>query len=647
MKTTNSLERAAVVIGAALLSACTGSPVAPAAGPGLLGARAVARSGALADPRGSTPNGGKSWVLRSASTCGYNGKLPPCGLLYVTNYRANDVIIYQNDQVVGELTGLKGPDGICTDRRGNVWIVNNLGQNLVEYGHGGTTPLKTLGDPGYYPLGCAVNPRTGALVVTNIFSTASGSGNVAIYHKAQEPPLILDDPKIFYYFFAGFDADSNLYVDGLDTSKTFQFAELPRGQRKFHRITLNGTIYYPGAIAWDGTYVDVGDQLYQNQTASAIYQTTGAGGQIVGTTLMNGAQDVVGYWLGSGSLIGPDANLNDLSLYQYPAGGDPALSLGNLDRPYGAAVSVAGSDSATPALKNAPQPLASPPYVRPHRPKRHGWISRDAATQRLVYVTDGDEVLIFPKGRNKPPIGEITDGIESAYGVCFDRNGNLYVANQYDDNVVEYPPGATEPSQSFSQDLQRPLYPAVDSHGNLWVTNADNGTVVEFAAGSTQATQVLQTPGVEADGLDFDTKGNLYVAYRLQSKGSGSIEEFPLGSSQGTILGMSINQPQSVVVTNTGTILTVETGGTNRIDVFPPGYEEPTLEVGVRDAPTQIAITRDQHSLWVSSFAKGRIFSSPYPLLNPNGSPNVLHEKIRVKGYGIVQGMALSNGQVF
>jgi hypothetical protein len=34
-------------------------------------------------------------------------------------------------------------------------------------------------------------------------------------------------------------------------------------------------------------------------------------------------------------------------------------------------------------------------------------------------------------------------------------------------------------------------------------------------------------------------------------------------------------------------------------------------------------------------------------LLNPNGSPNVLHEKIRVNGYGIVQGMALSNGQVF
>lgn len=316
-------------------------------------------------------------------------------------------------------------------------------------------------------------------------------------------------------------------------------------------------------------------------------------------------------------------------------------------------VLTACSGSATPsapstaALTNIPAPLASPAYAAPRGPKKHGSLSRDAASQRLVYVADGDEVLIFPDKRNAAPVGELTSGISSAYGICLDRNGNIYVADQYDNQVVEFPPGSTEPSQTYSQDLARPLYPAVDSHGNLWVTNADNGTVVEYAAGYTTATQVLQTPGVEADGLDFDLQGNLYVAYRTSSRGTGSIEEFPYGSSQGTILGMSLNQPQSVVVTNTGTILTVETGGTDRIDVFPPGYEEPTLEVGVRDAPTQIAITKTQRALWVSSFAKGRIFSSPYPLVNPNGSPNVLHEKLRIRNYGVVQGMALNYGQVF
>ncbi|HEY6486209.1 MAG TPA: hypothetical protein VIX83_07485 [Candidatus Cybelea sp.] len=339
MKTTNA--RAAVIIGAALLSACAGAQpaLAPDAGAFRLSLGSVPRSGALRDPAVPAPNGGKSWMLPTATSCGYNGKLPPCGLLYVTNYHADDVLVFQNDKLVGTLTGFKGPDGICTDRHGDVWIVNNLGQNVVEYAHGGTSPLKTLGDPGYYPLGCAVNPRTGALVVTNVFSTASGPGNIAIYHKTTGPPLVLNDPNVFYYFFCGFDAESNLYVDGLNTSETFRFLELLRGQHTFKNLTLDGTLYYPGAVAWDGQHVDVGDQRYHNEIASAVYQTTGQ--KIVGTTLLTGAQDVVGYWVGSGSLIGPDANLNDVSLYQYPAGGEPTLSVGDFDKPYGAAVSVA------------------------------------------------------------------------------------------------------------------------------------------------------------------------------------------------------------------------------------------------------------------------------------------------------------------
>ncbi|HEY2474921.1 MAG TPA: hypothetical protein VGI19_08975, partial [Candidatus Cybelea sp.] len=208
-------------------------------------------------------------------------------------------------------------------------------------------------------------------------------------------------------------------------------------------------------------------------------------------------------------------------------------------------------------------------------------LSRDAARQRLVYVASTFEVFIFPAKRNAAPVGEIKDGIYSAYGICLDRYGNLYVVNRYENDVVEYPPGATEPSQKYTQALARPLYPAVDSRGNLWVTNSENGTVVEFAAGQNAATQILQTPGVEADGLAFDPTGNLYVAYRTSSKGTGSIEEFPDGSLQGTILGMTLNQPQGLAVTNTATMLAVEAGKTRRIDVFPPGYEEPILEVSV------------------------------------------------------------------
>jgi hypothetical protein len=316
----------------------------------------------------------------------------------------------------------------------------------------------------------------------------------------------------------------------------------------------------------------------------------------------------------------------------------------------GAALAGCSAQNASPgypaAMARVPVPFASPAVRRQAGRQPRGWIKPGAMLQRLVYVADGNKVLIYPeRGRNKAPVGEITDGVGSAYGLWIDAYGSLYVANQYGNNVTVYAPGKTTPKETFSDKLHRPLYPLVDRVGNLWVGNADNGTVVEYRHGHRNANEVLQTAGTEVDGMDFDQQGNLYVAYRNHD--AGSIEEFPKGSTQGKILGMTLNQPQSVIVTNDGTILTVETGGTDRIDVFPPGYEQPTLEVGVSDIPTELAITSSERNLYVSSIESGYIYVSPYPLLNPNGSPNVLHRKIEVGGDYAVQGMALSNGQVF
>lgn len=130
------------------------------------------------------------------------------------------------------------------------------------------------------------------------------------------------------------------------------------------------------------------------------------------------------------------------------------------------------------------------------------------------------------------------------------------------------------------------MFPIVDSGGNLWVSNANNGTVVEYPKGSSRAFQVLQigaspAPAVEADGMDFDTQGNLYVAYRTSyCCPGGSIEEFTPGSTQGTILGMSLNEPQGVIVDKNGNIIVAETGTdphVDRVDFFPPETTTPTL----------------------------------------------------------------------
>jgi DNA-binding beta-propeller fold protein YncE len=286
------------------------------------------------------PDRADSWMQPQAQACANDGVLPPCGLLYVSNYATDDVSVYQRDKLVGTLTGFQSPDGLCSDRTGNVWITNNQGASVVEYAHGKTVPISTLSDPGVYPLGCAVNPITGGLAVTNVASYGSGPGSVAIYHKAQGPPLVLSDPDIYFIYFCAYDPAGNLYVDGLNTSGAFQFAVLPRNKVKFKAIVLDKTVYFPGDVFWDGHHIVVGDQRYQNENASALYRTNGEGGSVLQTTVLDDATDAIGYWAHSNGVIAADLARNAVDLYHYPQGGAPELHVPHFHNPYGLTVSV-------------------------------------------------------------------------------------------------------------------------------------------------------------------------------------------------------------------------------------------------------------------------------------------------------------------
>jgi hypothetical protein len=277
-------------------------------------------------------------------------------LLYVTNPGANDILVYSYPQykLVGTLTGFYYnffADGVCTDKKGNVWIVGNAAGEIVEYAHGGTTPIATLSDPGYYPTICSVDPVTGNLAVANKETNGSTpqQGNVAVYMQAKGTPTLYTDSQLFQVWFCGYDNKGNLYVDGTKGySVTFGFAELPKGKKQLTNIALKGgTIYFPGKILWDGKYVAIGDQSYQNKYpyTSGIYQTTGSGGKIVGTTPLTGSLDVAGFWLEGNTVIAPDIFLENISTYKYPAGGKPVKLLpgctGRTCQPYDAAISRA------------------------------------------------------------------------------------------------------------------------------------------------------------------------------------------------------------------------------------------------------------------------------------------------------------------
>jgi hypothetical protein len=265
-------------------------------------------------------------------------------LIYVSSVLTNDVYVYSysTQQLEGTLTGFTTPYGLCSDKTGDVWVANDGASQMVEYAHGGTSSIATLGDPNEYPEGCAVDPTTGNLAVAN-FSSNSGGGNVAIYTGAQGTAQTYSDPSIVNYRFCGYDAKGNLYVDGVNGSSAFVLAELPKGDSTFKDIKISQNIEWPGGVQWDGKHVAVGDT-----DTVTVYQVNPTTGSVTGSTKLDGANYVDQFWI-NGSVItrkkarrarvlAPSQDAGTLALYKYPAGGAALWSI-NVQEPFGITVS--------------------------------------------------------------------------------------------------------------------------------------------------------------------------------------------------------------------------------------------------------------------------------------------------------------------
>lgn len=287
---------------------------------------------------------GPSWMLPEAKSE---------TLLYVSDLYNNrvDVYSYPGLKAVGELTtDMLSPDGLCTDAKGDLFVVNNTpnDDDIVEFAHGGTTPIQTMVDPAQVGVACSVDPVTGNLAVTNIENISYGAGSVSIYPKATGNPMIYSVPDMGSVYFCAYDDKGNLFLDGFSggpSDGSFEFAELPKGKSKFRPIVLkNTTIHFPGDIAWDGKYVDVADQEEDESGSppiltSAIYRTTGSAGKVVSQDILAGSDDLVEYFTDGSEVIGANFHGTTVGFWQYPKGGKETKTITGFSGPIGIALS--------------------------------------------------------------------------------------------------------------------------------------------------------------------------------------------------------------------------------------------------------------------------------------------------------------------
>jgi hypothetical protein len=329
-----TLAQLTVLVSALTTSAC-GSVTPSGSGASI---RTVALSGASV---GTGFDRSPSWVAPDARNAP--------SLLYVSDLSGFTVRIYDfpSLKLVGKLTGFDEPQGLCSGAAGNIWVANTLGDQIIEFAHGGTKPIATLADPAGSPVGCAFDSKSGDLAVTNIEDT-SGPASVLVYRRARGTPLVYGNPAQSADYFAGYDSAGNLYVSGSGSKQTYVLTVLPRGSNSLVPVKVTGaTIYFPGTVAARARGLILGDQSCKKHATSCLYRAAVSGrtARVTGMVALGGSCDVAQAWVGAAQIAGGDDEANckyghsTVDRWHYPAGGAPIGSATGAAMPVGATVS--------------------------------------------------------------------------------------------------------------------------------------------------------------------------------------------------------------------------------------------------------------------------------------------------------------------
>jgi hypothetical protein len=266
---------------------------------------------------------GTSWMLPEAKQL---------TLLYVaTDEYGVYVYDYPSGKLVGILNDSTSSEDLCTDVKGDVYVTDTVGKQVVEYAHGGDSPIRRLTDgDGFAPYSCAVDPSTGNLAATEL-----DSPSILIFKEAKGHPKLLFDPGAQMWF-CTYDSKGNLFTNRLDRHHHAFIGELPRGSSTFKNLELSKYLKPLTGMQWHGKYLAVG-----NLFGGKVYQVSISASKatVVGTTHLAASKDIQQFWIDKDRIINASQKTDVISIWPYPAGGAPVKTIRYVSSPLGVVVS--------------------------------------------------------------------------------------------------------------------------------------------------------------------------------------------------------------------------------------------------------------------------------------------------------------------
>jgi hypothetical protein len=206
----------------------------------------------------------------------------------------------------------------------------------------------------------------------------------------------------------------------------------------------------------------------------------------------------------------------------------------------------------------------------------HGWFLHKAErrdTWLYVAGSDGNVINVFDLTKfGNPQIGHITAGVPGGFAV--DAQGTLYAPNWNGADVTIYPPMATEPSLTLTQDLTIPAAVAVDTNGDVYVANRGSApSIVVYPQGQTTPSRVITSDLIEMpQQIAFDAARNLYISDSLMG-----VSELTYGSQEPTALNLQgPKRAEGIAIDPRDGNLFVSDEPSQKVFVYKPGNPQPS-----------------------------------------------------------------------
>jgi hypothetical protein len=182
---------------------------------------------------------------------------------------------------------------------------------------------------------------------------------------------------------------------------------------------------------------------------------------------------------------------------------------------------------------------------------RRSWMKPEAAGQRLLYVSDSRNKVVYVYGTSNTLEGTLT-GFAEPLGECVDASNNVWVVDYEYQELYEYAHGGTKPIAYISTGDGNPYSCSVDPTTGDIAIGIQNFTSapgwITICAGPSHCTNYLHSPVSYVYFLSYDKNGNLYVdgtdknnnAFVMAVRSGGQFQKM-------TIKGAPINFPGALV----------------------------------------------------------------------------------------------------